>query len=723
MKLPHLQSLVVSQLPFFDHAALVALRTYGDGAVTGENTRPSYPLRLLIANQCTNTTQRSLADGLTAFPHLVFLDLSRTLGARDAVLLSKLGHMESLQILKLCGIQLRDDGLETMAKAIGTRVRSLDIRNNSLTDHSVRTLLHTCFRTSSVATDTNGTRLRDLSGAADDDWPSGILKPDPAVLDEFRDESFDERYLKRLTRGIVSRLPSEDQPHTGVTHLYIANNRLTVEGVSTLIKSTRLHVLDVGAVDPAEHYHHPSYSFSPLTSAFHRQHLELPGAEKLTPILAKYARQNLTSLRVDHSLVTKSLPLKEDAEPGVCELSSEPVHRELDDEVPGYKLSNDQAGRLGLPEYSVHLALSPAVGTTQEDEESLAPPGIKRGTTCITELVGVHEGAVEDVPILTATGLERTTQAVHGIESARSTSLAPPNEEAVPSSPPSPYLSQTIISKKLQDVRSSQASQPHGLLPSMVPGLRSLTLTDVPCYDDSGEIVKALIGFIRYCASEVELAELQIDLESKGLDPVRPLYNGQKPTRRAVADIFALRKITLEMSQINAFNLSHSQPGPRWRPQSSSSAFHTRSSTEDADSEAFWAAQEKDFSFFNDNEECDSPSVEPGSDFPTSTLSEKVMLPPNDLNPSTSPALHQPSTADTSKDVVQELAKFRKDRKTAYENALKQGKKTIEGYWPGEVKVVRRQGGTTADTVDYYGKYSGRGNVYVENAMHPESQP
>ena len=708
VKLPNLQSLVVSQLPFFDHASLVALRTTSSDISAGENVQPSFALRLLIANQCTNTTHRSMADAMTAFPHLVFLDLSRTLGARDVSVLSKLRHMESLQILKLCGIQLRDDDIGVLAESVGSRVRSLDVRDNLLTDNAVRTLLHSCFQSTGASGSVGGTRPRGLSGGADEDWPSGILKPNPALLDEFRDESFDERYLRRLTQGLVSRMPSEDQPHTGITHLYIANNHLTVEGVSSLIKSTRLHVLDVGAIDTARHVHRSSSSFSPSSPRFRDHTLDLPGAEKLTPVLANHGWKNLTSLRVDHSVVTRGISFKEeDVRPKVNELVSNANCHELDAPVPIYELPSEQEERFELPGDSIHLVLSPAVGTKPEEHEPPVSSLAKRGSIYAPEVVEDHEGAIEnDDPVLTATGLGPAARAINGTQSPQSEIHATGGLETVDSSPPNPYLSSLAIEKQRQDLHSSQRSQFHGLLPSMLPQLRSITLTDVPCYDGTGQVIDALTNFIRCCASEVELAELQVDLDSKDLN--RWPQNIKKPGRQAIADVFALRKITLEMSPPSAFNPALQQPGSPRTPQTSTFTFRTKSSTEDADSEAFWAAQENDFSFFDDDVECGLPSVEPNSHFPMSTLSEKVMLP---VDNAALPTLQQPTKANADRDVVQELSKFRKDRKAAYDRALRQGFKTVEGYWPGEVKVVRAQRGKLT-TVDYYGNYFEKGYIY-----------
>lgn len=736
MKLPNLQSLLVSQLPFFDHVSLLALRTCSNAIPEGDERRPSFPLRLLIATQCTNTTQKSLADALLAFPHLVFLDLSRTLGARDAAVLSKLRHMTSLQILKLCGIQLRDDDVGVLADAIGIRVRSLDVRNNLLTDNAVRTLLQSCFLVADKPDDAGGRRPGEVSGAAEEDWPSGVLKPDPALLDEFRDESFDMRYLRRLTNGLVSRMPSEDQAHAGITHLYISDNRLTVEGLSSLIKSGRLHVLDAGAVDTARGFHRPSSSTSSRATSFHGPALGLPGGEKLTVALAKYGFKNLTSLRVDHSVVTKSTIIKEEkSKPELCELSSDaglqelPVSSpanelsasspayELPVSSPAYEPPQDSIERVELPGDPVHVVLSPPV-PKPENQGTRALSNIRRDGAFGSEVIsGQNEKLEEKVetPVLTATGLGPAAQAINGIKSPLSPSSTIDGSLNTAMNPiacelsSSPQLSLSIITKQRQDLQRRQSSRLHGLLPTMLPRLRSLTLTDVPCFDGSGQVIDALVQFIRYCASEAELAKLQVDLESKY--SIAPQESGPRPTRPNVEAIFALRRITLEMSppKLSSPSVAPAPGSPQTsRPQSNT--FRTRSSTEDADSEAFWAAQENDFSFFDDEEECGLPSVEPGSRIPLSTISEKITIPCDD-NAALPTLLQLTNSNPAGKDVVQELIKFRKDRKAAFENAVKRGERTAEGYWPGEVKVIRWQGGKMG-MVDYYGNRFEKGYMY-----------
>ena len=726
-KLPNLQSLLVSQLPFFDHASLLALRNSCNPSPADDKKRPSFPLRLLIATQCTNTTPRSLADAFLAFPHLVFLDLSRTLGARDAAVLSKLGHMTSLQILKLSGIQLRDEDVGVLSDAIGIRVRSLDVRNNLLTDNAVRTLLPSCFLVADKPQDAGDRRPGGLSGAAEEDWPSGVLKPDPAVLDEFRDESFDLRYRRRLTQGVVSRLPSEDQPHAGITHLYISNNHVTVDGMSSLIRSGRLHVLDAGTDDTARVVDRPSSSASAQATNLHSPTFGLPGAKKLTSVLAKCASKNLTSLRLDHSVVTKSTIIDaEKAKPDLQELSSDGGLQELPVSSPAYESALRSSERFETPGNPVQTDLSPpAPAPTSADRDPETCSQITRDGKSSSQAMDQQDKIIEEEeddegnPLMTATGLGPAAQAINGIQSPISPIRPPENSpdmatyHAANPLPSSPQLSFSSINKQRQDLQQRQSSQIHGLLPSMLPRLRSLILTDVPCYDYSGQVTDALIQFITYCASEAELAKLQVDLESKY--SIAPHENGPRPTRQNVEAIFALRRITLEMSPPNSSSPANALPaGSPKTSHTTNNTFRTKSSTEDPDSEAFWAAQENDFSFFHDEEECGLPSTKPGSRIPISKISEKMAV-SQDYNVA-SPSMQRQSQATTNtspggRDVIQQLVQFRKDRKAAFEDAVKRGERTVEGYWPGEVKVVRWQGGKTG-TVDYYGNQFEKEYIY-----------
>jgi hypothetical protein len=56
-------------------------------------------------------------------------------------------------------------------------------------------------------------------------------------------------------------------------------------------------------------------------------------------------------------------------------------------------------------------------------------------------------------------------------------------------------------------------------------------------------------------------------------------------------------------------------------------------------------------------------------------------------------------------DVIAEVAKFRKERKAMYTNLLKMGETCphVEGYWPGDITVVRKSLDQDAGELDFYG--------------------
>lgn len=695
-QLPHLQSLVVSQLPFFDHQSLQALRSRSDStAQTSPDTHPTFGLRLLIAEKCRNATSSSLAEALSHLPNLVFLDLSNTSAARDSSVLSKLRYMLNLQVLKLRQTNLRDNEIETIAAAVGPRVRSLDLRGNALTDMSARILLDLCFE---EANHNDGLVRSTVESSADgggDDWPSGIARPDPDLLDDFRNDRLDQHFIKQLAKPTVGRLPSEDLPPSGITHLYISDNHLTVEGLSRLVKSERLFVLDAGAARPFIASKRPrslSSTFSPSLKCFE----DLSGVEKLTPVLEKYAYHKMTSLRLHHAAVTKNIPLTQDDNLSVpCELSAKNTRYEVDGTEQLYELPSDEVEpRYELPGDSAHFYIDHRVGEmpSSSAEEVLASPC--RGAAFAPEVVEETESDDDRIPILNSTGLMPLAQAINGINNSQASPGTWPGDKL--------ELSISLIEQQRQELRSRCKPQPHGLLPGMLPRLRTLTLTNVPCNDTCNNVVSALIQFIHDCASEAELAGLQASLLKSTL--IRSA--GKLSLSRfedSARDIFALSQIILEMEP-SSLSSNNNPKSPR-TPQNARFEYRTKSSTEDADSEALWSAQENDFTFFADEEECGLPAQETELRFPLSTLSEKILLPTDEAASGPLSAQIQTPSSNPGADVVDEVAKFRRNRKAAYEEAVKQGKKYVDGYWPGEVKVVKWNAKHVGNQgyKDYYG--------------------
>jgi hypothetical protein len=279
--LPNLQALLVSGLPFFDHGALMALRGfqgvgYDDDAGIGVGV--GVGLRLLRADREPNTTSTGLVEALGHFRNLVYLDLSYTATAKDPVVLKALALLGDLLVLKMRGVRMRDQGVEVLTSSIGVRVRVLDLRDNLVTDDGVRSLI-------------DGSVVAADGGGGDEDQGGGIrLGPEESILsaESLRSEDLDGRIVEQL-RQPYSRHPAfEYLPHAGVTHLMVAGNRLTADGLARLLESKRMNVLDAGSVDVEE-------SGSEMSSS----------AGRLIPILVTSAAKSLTYLRVSHSVVTE----------------------------------------------------------------------------------------------------------------------------------------------------------------------------------------------------------------------------------------------------------------------------------------------------------------------------------------------------------------------------------------------------------------------------------
>lgn len=662
-QLPHLQSLRVSGFPFFDHSAL---RLYDD--ISAPDIPPAFALRLLIAEGCRNTTPPGLAQFLVHFPNLVYLNLSNTYPAKDKNVLSSLKHLPNLQVLKLRQVNLRDEDIDTLAAAVGIRVRSLDVRDNLLTDRSAETLLRSCFIAPGVNDGLGANSEGVLLTAGLEDWPAGITRPAPHLLADFRDEALDEHFTKRLATATIGRLPSEDLPLSGITHLYIAENRLSTTGLTMLIESGRLYVLDAGPIKDVSRT-------DPLTTS--------PGAEMLVPVIEKHCGENLTSLRIHHSVITTKFSAKDIglAPPVSFELSAEDHRFELPTLPPVFESGPEADTPIyELPGDSLHLAVTRAPGEeTQEAHQVLPSPD-----TIPPKAIKKPFFKSEEASIITSTGLSSIAQAVNGtggndvtLDHADTTGLC-----------------LSIIQEQRQQLRSRQDDKPYALMPGKLPKLKTLTLTDVPSHDPGDQIAKAIIQFITDCATEAKLAALETDL----LEPHKP--NSQRCTSNTIDphNIFALSRIVLEMSH----PISSSNPStPRRQSQ-------FRSITGEPDCEILTTASQNDFSFTSNeaDEECGQLAIDPGLPPALSILTEKMPVSPtadDDSGPGVIPlrsslGYHRLSSSfrkpwslelDPGKCVRQELINFRTRRKEEYEDARRRGAGAVNGYWPGEVRIVR----------------------------------
>lgn len=724
-RLPNLQSLIVRGLPFFDHSALQALK-YKPPKNSGEDDVPpglielpastgltfarpagfipSYGLRLLDASRCPNITSNSLGQALKRFEGLLYLDLSFTHPARDSVVLNTLRRFTGLQVLKVRGLGLNDDSLNILAPAIARRVRSLDIRDNHITDRGVRTLLDGCFTINEPGIMESGQRS-----------PALLPHMGSEMLEIYQGEDFESFLRSGFTGRFVGRLAIEDAPEGGITHIYCANNQLTVEGVSGLVRSGRLHVLDAQAVQSA-------LPRPPSNASYQIEEGEddMPSVEKLTPVVYKCAADSMTFLRIDHSLLTKDSPHVhlDEVIQGRVELSDTALPdlprdaAELDAisaPVYAFELPAVQTPKAELAGDPMQVCVSPAINDPQHLTEDEQAPynNIRRGSAFAPEVVDALAAETDHMNLLSPVSDVGDGTMMSGtliLSPMSPTFPGPPTPTLeIPTSSGRPRTYSSVASERQARLNAHMVGR-HNLHPAMLPRLRTLILTDVPPFWPNKELSDRIICFIRQCAEEAWLAKGQAKLDYS-LPPGR---KGHLAALKESADkVFALKKIVLELA-----------PEETARRNSKASPWHhagKKSVTEDRDSETFWTAASDDFSFFGEDD-YSFPSLESGRFAHSSYSNDKEINSngacwPQSNGYQATPAPLPPPRFDT----VGLLSAFRKERKLAHQRNVAAGASDpeTEGFWEGIVQIVRPGNEMRADElIDYYGNRFENGYLY-----------
>ena len=693
--LPNLQSLIVRGLPFFDHASLQALRHARkktdkepdqrrrsiqlpgrDGRIVQvpSSIAPSVVsptgLRLLDASRCPNVTSHSLAETLNRFEGLLYLDLSFTAPAREDRVLATLKRFNGLQVLKLRGIGLRDEAVETLTKAIGLRTRSLDVRDNYITDRGVRGLMDRCFLDLSLPRNRNEM----ASGRRS---PALLPYLGSEMLEIYQGEDF-EGYLRNVFTGrFVDRLAIEEVPARGITHLYIAGNVLTADGVSELVKSERLHVLDIGSVKinptwSSEQDNNPNYS--------------MPSTESLTPVFAKHSAGSLTLLRVDHSLITKEfIPSPDAVGPSAVDPQEESVEstefsselqtppNELDSHPMQVSTSHGRSYSIMSTETGDFI--EPRRRSGVWTPETLDSDGTETGRSSpIGPVPTLDMGTVNDVLALSSQFAE------HDLTSPTSSGPRPRS-----------YSSMDVDRERRLSIHMAHR---HNLHPAMLPHVITLVLTNVPPISHDPKIIERLVEFVKSCAREALFAHNQAHLDYS-MPPGRGIH--LSALKYSANKIFALKRLVLEMAPEQKVRQNNTKASP-WH------LYDTRSVTEDRDSEAFYSATKSDYSFFAD-EDGGSPNLEPESDYyqSGSKENEATQSPPSyeEVFFSLDGNMSQPKF-----DTIALLSAFRKERKLAYHEEKAAGKPEPEtdGYWDGLIQVIRSsEEARNEEEKDYYG--------------------
>ncbi|KZM19693.1 uncharacterized protein EKO05_0004306 [Ascochyta rabiei] len=703
-RLPRLQCLMVNGLPFFDHAALLTLRHASSWWTANRPVAyPMFGLRLLDASGCTNGTSTGLAEALPHFPDLVSLDLSRTPAARSDVVLSKLKYLRNLRVLNLEGLGLKDAEFSIIAPSIGTRVRSLNMSDNHLTDSSARLLLDHCLKETTIPAHVTRSPLPPVEHGQLD-----------GGLDAHESEDLVNHLRQRLTKGFFGSLAIEEGRDIGITHLYLSRNSMTVEGISGLLRSKRLRVLDVGVL--------PAVLLRPMQPSKENvdDSMNLPGVAKMTPILSEFAAPKMKYLRINYQIVTEDAPVDALPSPraelnGDLGLYAPSDAHELEaaqQQLPMPELSsvdNAVSELPGSPAYPVELpgsfpseaaltwrknsklARMPSIKVTPEPQE------IKRGAAYAPEPVFVDLPMSPTRPLLPGSE-ERRPLSTGDSSPDHLAALSPVLSSSMPnrsSGTRSRHNSTHFIEDRRARLELRQ-SQENRLHPGMLPNVHTLVLTDVPTSTTDRGLIDRLTQYIKDAAEEASIAK-QRARHTYMLPPGRSRNLAEREYARG---LFALKRIVFEMAPPQ---VAHKKISTSWR------AYPTKSSTEDADSEAFWEAAALDFSFFDD-EECGVPTREPGRGLPLAAMGG-LELAVQHPAPATEPRRPEPAV-QPQLDVVAEIGKFRGEKKSAYSNLIGMGETDpeVEGYWPGNITVVRKPVDIGAGELDCYGnRYQGWG--------------
>jgi len=227
--------------------------------------------------------------------------------------------------------------------------------------------------------------------------------------------------------------------------------------------------------------------------------------------------------------------------------------------------------------------------------------------------------------------------------------------------------------------------QPHALLPSMLPNLQTLVLTDVPPKSPSQDMANHITQFLTDCSQESHHSHLLSSM-TYALPPSLALRHDAQ--LRYARSLFALRQIVLEVARATPLPGQETHKSRSWRHSGGKGTIpDSWSSVEDPDCEAFWVAAKGDFSFFGE-EECGQPGFEGGIPW-TAPVTEKMMVEsPVGEGGGAMMALRRRRPLF---DVLAEVARFRKEKKRLRDLAVANGdgEAYVEGYWNGGIVVIR----------------------------------
>lgn len=224
---------------------------------------------------------------------LTFLDISYTATSERWLQLFAGLRLPNIRVLKLRGLRLTSQSLPKCIFETAFKLWSLDLRDNLLTDEVINPILHHCFLPS-IPEQLDDDGLYHLPPTYEREPVDHSLRPFDGIV-PLRPDTKDA-FLNHIHRNVPSAMDESDlvlQP-TGLTHLYLSNNRFTSEGPEYLLYNTnRLQVFDIGSVREEPYasikirHVHSWAQAAGFGSSFHRRR-----------------NSQIASLRVHHSIVT-----------------------------------------------------------------------------------------------------------------------------------------------------------------------------------------------------------------------------------------------------------------------------------------------------------------------------------------------------------------------------------------------------------------------------------
>lgn len=224
--LPDLQSLTARCYPWIDYKTCITLRN-------SLHSNHQFPLRLLDVSGCSNILSSGLGALTASLPGLVHLDLSNTkLGTEDAFPATLL-PLRELRVLRLRGAGLNDSRFAELAAVVRTRLRSLDVSRNALTDRAVDSLAAHCL----VETELFGTGRH-----------ASLVHGRTYHNSDTNVDALDVALYRTLTTDFVGSLELDGAGYAaGLQHLNISDCDVSSIGILRLLRLQCLHKIDVGS--------------------------------------------------------------------------------------------------------------------------------------------------------------------------------------------------------------------------------------------------------------------------------------------------------------------------------------------------------------------------------------------------------------------------------------------------------------------------------------------